>query len=288
MGERARIPLPEHDVELIVVLDHPSNHGNIGAIARSLLNFGLDRLRIIGPRIDWSTEARGRAKHAQRLLDEATFHGDWDSCMHDIGLIVGTSGKREHGSKVQFRHFLLPAELTQRLTSVNGRVAVVFGEEGVGLTQGQLRSCDLMLTIPTWEGYPILNLSHAVSIVAYEWFNGLVAAGRIGSEESLPETVHPKRRLDPELRRVMRESVARMAASMPYHEPRRLGIEDTVSRVLMRSVPDEFEAYRLIGFLQDAASALEHMAADDGAWQSLRDRRSAERTAAGPDGVQPS
>ena len=273
MGGRENIPLPSHGIELNFVLDNPTNPGNIGAIARTMLNFGLNDLRIIGPPREWTEETRNRAKHAQDTLQRVQFHDSWESCMEDVSLIIGTSGKREFGDKVDFRHFLLPSEMKERLANVEGRVAVVFGEEGVGLTQEQLRKCDLFLTIPTWEGYPILNLSHAVNIIAYEWFGSLINSDRFGVDEALPRTVQTDRLLDPELRRVMRESVKLVSKSVPRHSSKHKGVESTLQRVLMRSLPDNYEAHRIIGVLQDAALAMNYVGEQDTLWDILRKQR---------------
>ena len=69
--------------------------------------------------------------------------------------------------KTLFRHFLYPWDMVERLTLTGGRVAVVFGEEGKGLSTADLEQCDFV-TLPTWEGYPIANLSHAVNAILYE------------------------------------------------------------------------------------------------------------------------
>ena len=49
-------------------------------------------------------------------------------------------------------------------------MALVFGREDIGLTQEQLTRCDILVNIPSNEEYPILNLSHAATIVMYEIF----------------------------------------------------------------------------------------------------------------------
>jgi tRNA C32,U32 (ribose-2'-O)-methylase TrmJ len=134
------------------------------------------------------------------------------------------------------------------------------------------------LTIPTWEGYPILNLSHAVSIVAYEWFGTLIDSGRVGLEEALPQTIQSKRLLDPELRRMLRESLTLISQSVPRHSSKQKGVESTLHRVLMRSIPDDYEAHRIIGILQDAALAMNHINQDEGLWELLRDQRRLERS----------
>ena len=76
-----------------------------------------------------------------------------DEAVADCSIVVGTSGKREDGEKTAKRHFLLPDELPERLSGVDGRVALVFGPEGKGLLNDQLVACDLLVTIPSWEGY---------------------------------------------------------------------------------------------------------------------------------------
>ena len=48
MGERLEVPLPEYGNKLCIILVRPQFDGNIGAVARAMLNFGVTDLRIIG------------------------------------------------------------------------------------------------------------------------------------------------------------------------------------------------------------------------------------------------
>ena len=61
MGERLEVPLPEYGNKLCIILVRPQFDGNIGAVARSMLNFGVTDLRIIGNSKSWSNETRNRA-----------------------------------------------------------------------------------------------------------------------------------------------------------------------------------------------------------------------------------
>ena len=254
MGNHSNIPRPEWNCELVIVLVEPQFEGNIGAVARCLRNFGLHELRILRHDGDFSEETRKRAKHAQSVLDDCTVHQDWDSCFDDISLVIGTSGKREHGDKVLFRHFLLPTELGERLSEIEGKVAIVFGPEGMGLTQEELRACDLMLTIPTWEGYPILNLSHTVAIVCYEWFQTLLP--RVGNDRSLPKTVHTERILNPDLKREIRRRSEQIATASEKRTDQKASAADTLSRVILRGMPTDDEAHSLLGLLDAASKAM--------------------------------
>jgi tRNA C32,U32 (ribose-2'-O)-methylase TrmJ len=44
-------------------------------------------------------------------------------------------------------------------------VALVFGPERGGLSAGELRSCQLLLAVPTNPDFPVLNLAQAVAAV---------------------------------------------------------------------------------------------------------------------------
>ena len=254
MGNNSSIPHPQWNCELVIVLVEPQIEGNIGAVARCLRNFGLHDMRILRPAGEFSDETRNRAKHAQDVLDDCQIHNDWQSCFGDINLVIGTSGKREVGDKVQFRHFLLPTELGDRLSEIQGKIAIVFGPEGMGLTQEELRACDLLLTIPTWEGYPILNLSHTVAIVCYEWFQTLLP--NVGHDSALPKTVHTERLLDPELKREIRRRAEQIANASTKRDDQKASAADTLSRVILRGMPTDDEAHNLLGLLDAATKAM--------------------------------
>ena len=248
MGNRRTQNTPTFSENVCVVLVRPEHDGNIGAVARSMLNFGIYDLRVVGRSGDWSEEARRRAKNAQQVLDSAKIVDTIEESVSDCSLVVGTSGKREEGEKTVRRHFLLPDELPKRLSRHEGRVAIVFGPEGKGLLNEQLSMCDLLVTIPTWEGYPILNLSHAVSIICFSWFVNSETAQTSGTGGRL---------LNPKLRDKLRSEAKRLVESMPTKEHKRKGIEETLLRVLFRGLPKDDEVHRILGIITKAADSFE-------------------------------
>ena len=170
MGERSDVPLPHSEYTLHVVMVGTEHPGNLGAVCRSLLNHGFDSLRLVQPKCHPDDiEARNRAKHAGRVLDSCKIYDSFEQAVADCSLVVGTSGKREIGEKTQKRHFMYPWEFAERIESTQQSVALVFGEEGKGLSTEDLLRCDYLVTLPTWEGYPITNLSHAVHTLTYEF-----------------------------------------------------------------------------------------------------------------------
>lgn len=272
MGERQDIPLPSGAFELTVVLVGVSHPGNLGAICRSMLNYGFDNLRLVSPQCSPDDgDTRARAKHAARLLDELTVHDTINEATSDCSVVVGTSGKREVGEKTLFRHFLYPWDMVERLTLTGGRVAVVFGEEGKGLSTADLEQCDFFVTLPTWEGYPIANLSHAVNAILYEIHRSRVLSGQ-GVDPGMPDIVPLRASLDPNVRAMLIKAIEQFAAATGDNEARRSSIEQTLRRTLLKGAPSSEESTRLIGAFVEATTAMEFASGDD-AWRKEHRRK---------------
>ena len=272
MGERQDIPLPIGAFDVVVVLVGVSHPGNLGAICRVMLNYGFDELRLVEPKcaVD-DGETRARAKHASRLLDELTVHSDIPSASADCSVVVGTSGKREVGDKTLFRHFLYPWDMVERFTETGGRVAIVFGEEGKGLSSDELGQCDYFVTLPTWEGYPIANLSHAVSALLYEIQRDRVRHHQ-GKDPGLPNIVPLKAPLEPAVREALVKAIEQFAATTSGSIERRSSVEQTLKRTLLKGAPTTDESTRMIGAFVEATSALEFAQDDDG-WKKEHRRK---------------
>lgn len=272
MGERSDLPLPFCNYTLHVVLVGTQHPGNLGAVCRSLLNHGFDSLRLVQPQCHPDdVEARNRAKHAGRVLDACQIYSTFEEAISDCSLVVGTSGKREIGDKTQKRHFMYPWEFVDRISATQQSVALVFGEEGKGLSTEDLLRCDYLVTLPTWEGYPITNLSHAVHTLTYELHRQRVLEGQ-GRDAALPDIVPIERSISPEQRRVLRKSIDDIARFLPGGEERRISFSHSLTRALQRSGLETDQTNRLIGGFVDASTALEFVTQDT-TWRSSRRRR---------------
>ena len=272
MGERSDLPLPFCNYTLHVVLVGTQHPGNLGAVCRSLLNHGFDSLRLVQPQCHPDdVEARNRAKHAGRVLDACQIYSTFEEAISDCSLVVGTSGKREIGDKTQKRHFMYPWEFVERVSATQQSVALIFGEEGMGLSTEDLLRCDYLVTLPTWEGYPITNLSHAVHTLTYELHRQRVLDGQ-GRDDALPDIVPIERSISPEQRRVLRKSIDDIARFLPGGEERRISFSHSLTRALQRSGLETDQTNRLIGGFVDASTALEFVSQDT-TWRSSRRRR---------------
>ncbi|WP_394346212.1 RNA methyltransferase [Methanolobus halotolerans] len=155
-------------MNLKIVLVEPLYQGNVGSVARAMKNFGFFDLVLVNPcRLE--VEARAMSSHAWDLLENATVVSSLSDAIADSSIVIGTSGVS--GSKFD-EHLRVPAfsprEVKESLSGIDGNVAVLFGREDQGFNREELRLCDMIMTIPTSEVYPIMNLSHAVAVVLYE------------------------------------------------------------------------------------------------------------------------
>ena len=272
MGERSDLPLPTSAYTLHVVMVGTQHPGNLGAVCRSLLNHGFNSLRLVQPVCHPNDiEARNRAKHAGKILDSCQIYDSLEDAVQDCSLVVGTSGKREIGNKTQKRHFIYPWEFSERIYDIDQSIALVFGEEGKGLSIDDLLRCDYLVTLPTWEGYPITNLSHAVHTLTYELHRHRVLK-RQGDEKALPDIVPIHRGISPEQRNVLRKSIEDIAKFLPGGDERRISFTHSLTRALQRSGLEPDQTNRLIGGFVDASTALE-FATTKKEWQSSRRRR---------------
>ena len=151
-----------------IVLVRPKGSGNIGSVARSMKNMGLSDLAIVGRGRTESFWARAMAVHAKDTLKAAQRFATLREAVADCGLVVGTTCRgglyREHSQT--------PRTTAPQIAAAAraGKCALVFGPEDHGLDNDDLKSCQLLITIPTDAAYPSLNLAQAVTICVYELF----------------------------------------------------------------------------------------------------------------------
>ena len=154
-------------MKIYSVFVEPKTAGNIGFLARTMKNFGLKKLVLINP-CELENSAYYQASHARDIVQDAKIYDTIEEFINEneITSIVGTTGTAGGSYNVP-RIPITPDELGKNI-NVNGNIAL--GREGDGLSNSELELCDILVTIPTSEEYPIMNISHAAAIVFYEIF----------------------------------------------------------------------------------------------------------------------
>jgi tRNA/rRNA methyltransferase len=153
-----------------VILVEPQLGENIGMAARAMLNCGLDDMRLVRPRDGWpNARATSPASGATIVLERARVFATTADAVADL--------TRVYAATARPRDMLLPV-LTPRhgaaemRSAVAGgaRVGVLFGSERAGLQNDDISCADAVLEVPLNPAFHSLNLSQAVLVVGYEWF----------------------------------------------------------------------------------------------------------------------
>ncbi len=151
---------------LRIILVASRNSLNIGAAARAMYNFGFRDLWLVRPYVEAFQDARSAAGAAE-VLQQAQVAGDMAAALGGADLVVAGSGLERRKQRHVQRQ--LPAGAAALRTHLEERkAALVFGSEKSGLTREDLTFCDWVMTIPTRDECPSMNLGQAVAVCCYE------------------------------------------------------------------------------------------------------------------------
>ncbi len=144
---------------------HP---GNIGAAARAMKTMGLCDLVLVNPVEYPHPEADSLAAGAIDVLQQARVVSSVEEAIDDCQLVLATSARtRSHPWPIKEAREAAPQIVTE---AQQGKVAILFGPERMGLHNDHLRQAHFHVDIPGNPEYGVLNVSNAVQLVCYECF----------------------------------------------------------------------------------------------------------------------
>ncbi len=162
----------------IVVLVEPQLGENIGAAARAMANFGLERLRLVKPRQRWPNDkAVMMAAGADRILDGTVIYDSLEAAIADCAFVLAATARAHDQAKPVVGAAEAAAEMADHVAA-GETVAIVFGRERNGLENDEVALADRILTLPVNPAFASLNLAQAVVVVGYEWFK-LATGGKL-------------------------------------------------------------------------------------------------------------
>ena len=226
----------------VVVLVEPKFEGNVGAVARAMANFGLDRLVLLNPP-ELGDEARERALHAWPIVENARVAKTLEEALGGIDFAVGTASDVARNEKRALREPTPLREFAKSAWNAKGTIGLLLGREDFGLVNDEIERCNLVVKIPTSPHYPSMNLSHAAAVVFYELFASQYAPGG----PRLAERREVERLLsffDQWLQ----------AIDLPPHRVRVMNV--TFRRLLGRAMVSKWEYHRLMGLFSGSVKHL--------------------------------
>ncbi len=155
-------------MKLKLIMVGPKYQMNVGYAARVAKNFGIERLFFLNPRADIKgNKAIMYSKHAVDLLRHAKTYSNFEDAVYGCDLVVGTTGILRNGPR--FDNIYAPEKALKYAQKNNGTVALLIGRDDTGLSVEELGKCDIIVHIGSNAAYPVLNISHALAILLYEF-----------------------------------------------------------------------------------------------------------------------
>jgi len=223
---------------LYVVFVEPESPGNIGFLARTMKNFGLNKLVLINP-CELKNESYYQAMHARDVVSNCEIYDSLEEFLDkaDISTAVATTGNA--GGSYNISKIAVTPETLSDSINYGGNVCVLFGREGNGLSNQEISLCDVIVSIPTHEDYPIMNITHAAAIIFYELFK---------KEKSYPvDTLEPS---SAEEKASIMEIMDEIIAKLGYPEHKTKNASLVFNRIIQRAFITGREAHTLKGTLR--------------------------------------
>ncbi|MBO9444919.1 RNA methyltransferase [Ruegeria sp. R14_0] len=161
--------MPSDKSQPSFVLVRPQMGENIGAAARAMWNFGLDRMRIVAPRDGWpNPKAVAMSSGAGRLLDEAQLFDDLAGSLADSTFVFATTARQRGLTKPVYSPERA-MQMASEMVAAGEKVSVLFGPERAGLENEDIAKANAIISVPVNPEYASLNLGQCVLLTAYEW-----------------------------------------------------------------------------------------------------------------------
>lgn len=160
---------------IYIILVEPAGALNIGSVARSMKNMGLNQLLLVNPHCDYLGEdGRKMAVHGIDILENAITVKSLTEALTGCKKAIATTA-RSRSIPIKLE---LPDQALPWLLEDQNPVALIFGPEDRGLNNEELSQAQRFICIPTHSEYSSLNLAQAVTVCVYELYKATLTEGK--------------------------------------------------------------------------------------------------------------
>ena len=151
-----------------IILIKPQLGENIGAVARSMKNFGFKKLNIVSPKFIFPNhKTKVTSVGAVDIINKTKVFNKTEDAIKEFNLVISLSARRRDINK---KHITIKDFSNILKNKKNFKIGLMFGPEASGLSNIDLSFSNYILQIPTYKKFRSLNLSHSVTLVCYEIF----------------------------------------------------------------------------------------------------------------------
>jgi tRNA/rRNA methyltransferase len=166
-----------------IVLVEPAGPRNVGAVARVMKNMGLRYLTVVNPHCHpLDEEACHAAVHAKDVLESVQVAHSLMEALAGCQRAIATLGRNMTTLSMPLESPRIALPWLRGVPS-----ALIFGPEDRGLSNLELNYAQRLVSIPTADIYPSLNLAQAVGICCYELHQSLTEGASPFRVQPTPE-----------------------------------------------------------------------------------------------------
>lgn len=152
-----------------IILVNTTHPGNIGSAARAMKTMGLSELYLVNSNSNIIDDhAIAKASGATDILYNATIVDNLNSAIKNCKYLIATSARPRSLSSIVHTPREASELIVNKYIANNNKIAILFGQERMGLTNDEIDICNAQMIIPTGSEYKSLNLASAVQIISYE------------------------------------------------------------------------------------------------------------------------
>ena len=157
---------------VFIILVKPQLGQNIGSVARVMKNLNYKNLRIVNPRDGWpNQDVISTAAGADDILTSTRVFDSVSEACNDLNYLFASSARKRDLS-------IKTLSLVDTISSLdkikffrnNFKFGILFGCESSGLSNKDLIAANQLINIPSNSDFSSLNISHAVSLICWEFF----------------------------------------------------------------------------------------------------------------------
>lgn len=167
-------------MQIHFILVEPAVPENVGAAARAIKTMGFNSLRLVNTKAHLNERAGWLAHASREILKNAKLYDSLNDATQDIDWIIGTSAKKRRVNEDYYPANKINDLIKSKASSIKN-IAIVFGREESGLSNDELKLCDIVTSVPMKTSYPSINLAQSVMIYAY-------TLSMLDYEEKIPDT----------------------------------------------------------------------------------------------------
>lgn len=151
---------------------------------------GFRNLRLVNPCLHLSDKAKMLAHGSHSILEDAVVFGSIKEAIQDIDFVIGTTAKKRSAKEDYYPANQIVKQLYKKGNTISS-LAILFGREESGLTNEEIKLCDLVSSIHMHAPYPSLNLAQAVMLYAFLLSDFSQPTSDTGDNKIIPPSYPP-------------------------------------------------------------------------------------------------